>query len=343
MADIKTFITEARSKGLSDDQIRQALKAEGWDTAVIEVGLTGLEMPAAETASKPAEKSSDRPSLHPLMAALHHVLLWFFTASSTVTIASVVASLMGVTVSTTALSTMIAITAITFTPYAIFFLIYLIQSRRKPGLVPGKIWSIITICLHSIGAMIAAITLVVTAINSGEMTVGISALLILGLDLLVVLTYSVAAFVPVALTLLRKIVTIAYLPLLLVLFGILFMMSVLQLGPAQHDQQLRKDLTETAQKVSVYARDKNELPKDSSNISVGKGVRYSYKTKTTYELCGTFQVASKQSMSGSYYTSPRTLSDDYIYDDQFSVSSAGEHCFTINSSVLDPANNNLFY
>ena len=343
MADIKTFITEARGKGLNDEQIRQALKAQGWDAAVIEVGLTGLEVPTVENASVAASPTSDRPSLHPLMAALHHVLLWFFTASSTVTIVSVVASLMGVSVSTTALSTMIAITAITFTPYAIFFLVYLLQSRKKPGLIPGKIWSIITICLHSIGAMIAAITLVVTAINSGELTIGVSALLILGLDLLVVFTYSVAAFVPVKLTLLRKIVTIAYLPLLLVLFGILFMMSVLQLGPAQHDEQLRKDLAATAQKVVEYTRDKNELPKDGSQIVVGKDVRYVYKTKTTYDLCGTFKIANKHSSSDSYYSSPRSLSDTYVYDSQFSANTAGEHCFTITSSLLDPANDTMYY
>jgi hypothetical protein len=343
MADIKTFITEARGKGLSDDQIRQALKAEGWDSAVIEVGLTGLEIPAADEVNEPASKPSDRPSLHPLMAALHHVLLWFFTASSTVTIASVVASLAGVNISATALSTMIAITVITFTPYATFFLIYLIQSRRKPGLIPGKVWSIITICLHSIGAMIAAITLVVSLINSGEWTIMLSAALILGLDLIVVLAYSFAAFVPLKLALARKIITIAYLPLLFILFGILFIMSVLQLGPARHDQQLRKDLTETAQKVVTYTRDKNELPKDGGSITASKDVRYSYKTKTTYELCGTFQVASKQNMTSSYYTSPRALTDSYIYDDQFDASSAGEHCFTITSSILDPANDNLYY
>jgi hypothetical protein len=347
MADIKTFITEARTKGLSDEQIRQALTAQGWDASVVEVGLNGLEVPVADNASESVSKQvpspDQRPSLHPLMAALHHVLLWFFTASSTVTIASVVASLAGVTISPTALSTMIAITVITFTPYAIFFILYLVQSRRKPGLIPGKVWSIITICLHSIGAMIAAITLVVSLINSGEWTVMLSALLILGLDLLVVLAYSFAAFTPMKLALPRKIVTLSYLPLLFILFGILFIMSVLQLGPARHDEQVRKDLTATAQKVVTYARDKNELPKNGSDVIVGKDIRYTYKTKTTYELCGTFEVSSKKSSPYTTYGSSRQISDDYVYETEFEATTPGEQCFTLTSSSLDTTQNDLYY
>lgn len=347
MADIRTFITEARTKGLSDEQIREALKAQGWDPAVIEVGLSGLEVPVASTVSQPSggqvAAADQRPSLHSLMAALHHVLLWFFTASSTVTIVSVVASLMGVTISSTALSTMIAITVITFTPYAIFFILYLLQARRKPGLVPGKVWSIITICLHSIGAMIAAITLVVSVINSGEQTVMLSALLILCLDLLVVVTYSFAAFTPVKLALPRKIITLAYLPLLFVLFGILFIMSVLQLGPARHDLQLREDMAATVRKVVTYTHDHNQLPKDGGDVVVGKDVRYSYKTKTTYDVCGTFQVSSSRNSSRVDYGSTEPLSDDYVYEDMFEAGAKGERCFTLTSSRLETPRNDFYY
>lgn len=339
MPEIQPFVEEARKKGLSDDAIREALRAKGWDGALIEPAILGLDVPAAP-AGQPSQRLAPAKSLSPLMAALQHVLLWFFVASSTVTIASVVASLSGVNVSAQVLASMIAVTIITFTPYAVLYLIYAVKLRRMPELIPGKIWSIITICLHSVAAMIAGITLTVTLITSGDYSVWLSALLIAVLDLIVVATYVLAAF-ELKLQKTRKIAVIAHLPVLLLLFGTLFIMSLMQLGPARHDEQLRKDLADTAMAVHNFATDHHALPTDGSAVVKGKDIRYTKKTDTTYELCGTFQAARRS--SPYYYANDRTFSDDYTYESQFEVSGSGEHCFTITSSPLEERRNPIYY
>lgn len=339
MPEVQSFVEEARKKGLSDDAIRDALRAKGWDNALIEPAILGLDVPAAPS-EQPNQPHTPTKSLSPLMAALQHVLLWFFVASSTVTIASVVASLSGVNVSAQVLASMIAVTIITFTPYAVLYLIYAMKLRRMPELIPGKIWSIITICLHSVAAMIAGITLTVTLITSGDYSVWLSALLIGTLDLIVIATYVLAAF-GLKLRRTRKIAVIAHLPVLLLLFGTLFIMSLMQLGPARHDEQLRKDLADTATAVRDFATMHHTLPTEGSAVVKGKDIRYAKKSDTSYELCGTFQATRRN--SPYYYPNDRSLSDDYVYESQFEATGSGEHCFTITSSPLEERRNPIYY
>jgi len=158
MTEIEIFIKQAREKGLNDDAIRSSLDAKGWDKTAIDLALVGLEVPTPpSTAPQTTATPADQPrSLSPLMAAIHHVILWFFSGSSAVAIGGTVASLYGFQVSSTALASMIAVTLITFIPYALLFGI-LLAKNFKAVTVPNKTWSIITICIHSIGAMIAAI------------------------------------------------------------------------------------------------------------------------------------------------------------------------------------------
>jgi hypothetical protein len=345
MSEINTFVHQARDKGLSDEAIRKALEAEGWAMPLIDTALLDIEVPKPSSEVAPASQPS-HTSLSPLMAAMQHVLLWFFVASSTVTIASVVASLSGYNVSERVLASMIAVTLITFTPYAVLFLIYTLRLRKTPDLIPGKVWSIITICLHSVAAMAAGITLVVTLIVSGEFSVWLSALLILILDLIVLVTYVFAAFAGKKLQMVRKITVTAHLPILLVLFGTLFIMSLLQLGPAKHDEQLRKDLVSTAVAVREYATQHNTLPA-SNDTSVVKGsdIRYTKKTESTYELCADFQANVQRTNSYSYYyrDNQMTLSDDYPSEYQFEGYGGGEHCFTLQSSPLEDKRNPSYY
>lgn len=345
MTELTPFIEQARGKGLNDEDIRKALTAQGWNEAAIEFGLKGLEIPKPRQEPvvlepKVAPKDT-RPSISPLMAALHHVLLWFFTGSSTVTIIGVMASLAGVEVSTQALAAMIAVTVITFTPYAAFFISFLRQAAKTPGLVPGKAWSIISICLHSIGAMIAAITLVVTAITGGEMYILTSAALVLVLGLLVVVTYCTAAFATSdKATALRKVVTRSYLPILAVLFGVLFVLSLMQLGPARHDEQLRKDLATTVQHINQYARDHHQLPSELGSLSASSEIEYTLKADATYEVCATFQTASKN-QSNDRYTPDVAPSDSYVSETSFYPAHTGRNCFTFSSSVIGSGANFL--
>jgi len=335
MVDITTFITEARTKGLDDAKIKNALSDGGWSEAVIDAALLGLTVPQMNPANSSETLHTKQPSLSHLMAALQHVLLWFFTGSSIVTIIAVVASLSGFSVSSEVLASMIAVTLITFTPYAILFLLFLIKSRRNPGLIPGKVWSIITVCLHSIGAMAAAITAVVTIIISGESHVLLSASLILTLNLIMVITYCFAAFSPERLARVRSVILAAHLPVLLLLFGTLFIMSVLQLGPAKHDEQIRKDLTKTVQNINAYAKTHKTLPTDGIDILVGSDVTYIRKNSTNYQVCGTFQTSNKSYSDDSYRSSDQPNNDSYVYESQFYVTNPGQHCFDFLSSPLD--------
>lgn len=332
MTEIHSFIDEARKKGLTDEAIRDALQAQGWDTALIEPAILGIEVPQAPAEQSVPHRSTKTSTLSPLMAAMQHVLLWFFVASSTVTIASVVASLSGMNVSARVLASMIAVTLITFTPYATLFLIFALLLKKTPDLIPGKVWSIITVCLHSIAAMIAGITLVVTLIVSGDYSVWVSALLILILDLIVVATYVLATFA-VNLRRVRKIAIMAHLPVLLLLFGTLFIMSLLQLGPARHDEQLRKDLVSSAVAVREFAVAHKQLPSSGQGVVKGSDIRYSKQNDATYQLCGTFQATRRYS-SSYYYADSVSLSDAYPYESQFETTGGGEHCFTITSSPL---------
>lgn len=333
MPQLDSFIRDARAKGLNDDDTRSALLAEGWDTAVINAALAGLTVPKADdTQSKTATTPQKHTSLSPLMAALHHILLWFFTGSSTVTIAGVVSSLFGMNVSSTALASMIAVTSVTFVPYAILFLIYVRKSYKIPGLVPGKVWSIITICLHSIGAMIASITLVINLITSGQDTVIVSASLILLMNVIVVILYLFAAFYS-ANPKVRSIVLIAYIPLLFILFGVLFSMSALKLGPAQHDDELRETLSSSVRSIANYTRSNDKLPGAASDADVDSAVTYQTISNDNYKVCAVFQTTNK---SNSYYSNYQTYdkTDAYVSESDFYNTDSGNQCFTFKSDYL---------
>jgi hypothetical protein len=218
---------------------------------------------------------------------------------------------------------MIAVTVITFIPYAVLFISFLLQSKRTPGIIPGKVWSIITICIHAVAAMVAAITLVVALINSGEQSLIISALLILTLDLIIVTTYCFAAFAPERLNSVRRIITSSYLPTLGVLFGILTILSALQLGPARHDEQLRKDLVTTVEKINYYTSDHKKLPDTIDTLRTNSDIEYTKTNDQTYEVCATFQTSNRSNRNSSY-----------VSESMFYVINRGHHCFSFQATSL---------
>lgn len=343
MEKLTAFVAQAREKGLPDESIRKNLELEGWGKEKIDTALAGLEVPKPDAPLSETKATASQPtnpfSLSPLMAALHHIILWFFVSSSTITICGTVASLYGISVSSEVLASMIAVTLITFIPYAILFCIYLLKLRKNPLLVPGKVWSIITICLHSVGAMTAAIVLVINLIVSGSQIFIISSALILALNALVVIAYSFAAFgIHRALTL-RKIIVSLYLPLLLIMFGILFSMSLLKLGPAKHDEDLRRDLSAVTAKIRTETRTNNKLPDSISGFTSNSSIRYEKTNTRTYKLCASFQTSNNPNVGGvSYYTersTEETKSDAYADDYSFFNSKSGENCFNFESYYLE--------
>lgn len=332
MNEIETFIQQAREKGLDEATIRSGLEAKSWDKAQINLALSGLEVPTPITAKSPQHTSDSHPSLSPLMAALHHVILWFFTVSSAVAIGGTVASLYGTNVSSTTLASMIAVTLTTFIPYTILFSIFLVKSHKQPLLVPSKVWSIITICLHSIGAMIAAIVVVVNSITGGQPMYLVSAALILLLDLIVVFTYCFAAFGFGPLAKLRRVAITLYLPILIIMFGILFGLSLLRLGPARSDEILRKDLTETTKKIATQTEKDNKLPDSISNLTSNPAISYAKISTKTYQLCGTFQLANASDYPSYYGGSSNT--DSYVDESMFYANQPGKNCFDFTSDHL---------
>jgi len=333
MTEIDTFVKEAREKQLSDSAIRKALESEGWNKDEIDLGLSGLSVPHRQDAPSTTGTFS-HTALSPLMAALHHILLWFFTASSTITIIGVIASLYGETVSVEALAAMIAVTVVTFIPYAVLFGVFLRLDYKRKGVIPGKVWSIITVCLHSIGAMIAAITLVVTTITDGSTSVLIGAALVLLLNAIVITTYCFGAFSLTHVPKFRKVVILLHLPVLVILFGILSILSVMQIGPAKHDDTLRQEMVTTVQKIHTYTGEHRKLPADGAAVVTSKEIHYTKKSDTTYELCGDFQV-HKKAVTESYSASPSPIRDEYVYKDQFSYYGSADRCFLFTATALE--------
>src|SRR5690606_31513541 len=129
--------------------------------------------------------------------------------------------------------------------------------KQDPNLTPGSIWSIITVCLHSLGALVAAIVLTVALITGGDLSTIISSAIILALYSVVVATYSLAAFAKPSRT--RKIVLFASLPVLAIIMGSLFTLSLMQIGPSLQDQKTRDNLVLTTQSIAEFVADNNRV------------------------------------------------------------------------------------
>lgn len=95
MDDAKEYVAQAREKGLSDDQIKQMLIDSGWTVAQARAVLYDLKIPVAPqlrirqdspaAAQLPVQATSaSTNSIGALEAAFQHVLLWVFTATTTV-------------------------------------------------------------------------------------------------------------------------------------------------------------------------------------------------------------------------------------------------------------------
>ena len=328
MAKIEAFIKSARAKGLDDNDIKEALIEQGWKKGEIVTALSGVAVPKPESTGK----GSDPHTIHPLFAALQHVLLWFFIASSSISIAAVVSSITGSNVNPQALASLIAVTAITFTPYAVFYIFYLNKLRKDPRVIPGNIWSIITVCLHSLGTLAAAIVLVVALITNGESSTIISSAIMLTLYGIVVATYSFAAFAHPGK--LRRAILYISLPILALIMGTLFTLSMMRIGPSLEDQNTRKDMVSSMQSIAEFIAKENRIPEDNEgqDLLTSQDITYKKQTVISYELCATFNAGNTSSdlFEAPYFS----LIDAYPHESQFATNKAGEACFSVESSYL---------
>ncbi|HRQ86772.1 MAG TPA: hypothetical protein PLY16_01545, partial [Candidatus Saccharibacteria bacterium] len=211
-------------------------------------------------------------------------------------------------------------------------ILYLRKLRKNPQTIPGNIWSIITICLHSLGALAAAIILVVALIADGENSTIISSAIILTLYSIVVATYSFAAFAHPGK--LRKSMLYISLPVLALIMGTLFTLSMMRIGPSLEDQNTRKDMVSSMQSISEFIAKENRLPEDSEgqDLLTDQDLKYKKQTTISYQLCATFNAGNvSDDLYGAYYFS---LTDAYPHESQFATNKPGEACFSVESSYL---------
>lgn len=337
--EIREFIAKAHERNIDNETIRRSLLRHGWSEAAIDAAILGdLEVPTSTEA--PAAKSSpgkQSPSSGPLASALHHVLLWFFVGSAALAITSAISSLFYETVSEDALASFIAVSVITFIPFWIAFLAYLRQRRHEPRLVPGRIWSIITICIGSIGVMSAAIVGVVTLITDGQVATAVSAGALLVLFTCVVLVYATALSITTKKARIQKLLLhIPIMVIALLLVGI-FVPSLLQLGPVRNDESLREDLIESVEAIRIATENENKLPDDASEYLANPAINYRKLSETRYELCAPFAITKTQER-------PRNSSIDDAYVSNYDfMGDKDNNCFTLQSSQLNSTRMNPIF
>lgn len=134
----------------------------------------------------------------------------------------------------------------------------------------------------------------------------------------------------------RTILLAAHLPLLIIMFGILFTMSLLKLGPAKHDEDLRRDLTGLVQNIARKTREDNKLPDSIDSMTTNRAITYKKMSDKKYQVCANFQTSGQSNSSYYYgYDGAYMQNDDYVSESRFYVASRGDHCFEFTSTYLE--------
>lgn len=350
MNDLRTFIDNAREKGLDDTRIKKMLDGGGWTEGQIDAALLGLEIPTAPSQSvdkatakltaagdmSQAEAKPARHGLPALPAALHHVFLWIFTLTSTIMITIVATVLFGASGgSSETLLTYVVMELLTFLPFVFAYAYYLRKRKADEALGTGKVWSVLTIVFHSIGLIgsLIAFVLILVLVHDSDTVAGLlsSGALVL-VNLFVVLTYAIANFTHSSSTLKRRYL-IAFPALLFLIISSFAVVALAKVGPIKADDQTRQNLVQASEAVKEYVRDNKKLPASLSQISVEPGINYRRVNDVEYELCANFVLEED---SDSFYRE-EGLRDDYVDTYMFGNESSGKQCWTIENSQLSDA------
>jgi len=352
--ELQKFIEQARAKNLSDEQITSLLKDQGWNDNQIVAGLNGLAVPTANTtptseSTEPqlspvaAVKTDERPSISHLEAALQHVLLWVFTLTSTIMFGVVAGALTSIlsgygdggTGFNSLFKIFLVVEIVAFVPFLIFYIRYLKRQAAQPGLLTGKVWSIITIVLHSVGFIGALISLIVTMILSVGFLPSITLFNVATVLLngFVVITYTVANFSKLSLKFRRQLLWL--LPvgsaLLIAAFAVVMLVVRSTLG---QDSATRETLVSAVEKVHEYTTDNNALPDSLSQAGFNdKAISYNKTSDSQYQICADFDRSS----SGRSYSSRSGNSDSYVSTYDFTNSGSGRQCFKFYNTDLQSA------
>lgn len=334
MGKIQDFIQDARDKKLDDAAIRDLLKAAGWQQAEIDAGMLGVEVPRPDG----QHVKDGRPALSPLEAALHHVLLWVFVLATSIALSAVSATLFGGNQSLEAIAAYIAVAIVTLVPYAVFYSLYLKKLRKNQELTTHRVWSIITIVLHSLGTIAALITLIVTLIVDTNTSVIVASSSVAVLGALVVVAYAAATFMKPEHAI-RKAILYAYLPLLVLFLAVYGVLAVMKMPDLRADKMLRQDLVTSVQNIVDYAKTNKKLPEQATADIIKPGITYTKTSDTEYKVCGDFKTSAGY---GYAYPATDTASyptyDSYVSEYQF-MTDKGNHCFTFQSAPLSGIDN----
>ncbi len=353
MNNVKQFVAEARSKGLHDEQIKQLLINAGWAETEAQVAVLDLSIPSAphtaqDTSSVEPSQSQPHANVNPhtkvndksisaLEAALQHVLLWVFTITTSIMIGVVSYELFGArSGSSETLLTYLVLEVFTFIPFAILFSNYLKKFRKQSDLKTGKVWSIITIVLHSLGLIgaLATFVLVLVLVDGGDDTTAllVSSAAIATMNALVVSAYVIANFVKPTYAWRKKVLPLFPI-LLLVLISIFGILALVRVGPLRADDQTRKQLVSIVKAIREEAKSSKSLPATLQDVDANTvGVSYAKQTNTKYQLCADFN----KGIDSGYDRGNYDIDDTYISTYDFEAENNGQQCFTIKATSLIP-------
>jgi type II secretory pathway pseudopilin PulG len=356
--ELAQFVTRAREKGNDDETIRTMLLSAGWPAAQVDAALHGLDVPLAPVATAPlpvagtvatapfasaagggeVNPATARPSIGALEAALQHILLWLFTGTVTTSIFTLVFTWLFGVMTLKLWFVHLVILTIAFAPFAVLYGKYLRERTVTPDLRTGKVWSIITIVIHSIGmlsALAGGIISLIVAQGQSRLALGLSFGLVLIVNGVVVAGYTAANFGPTEWR--GRSLAIKLMPLiLLVVVAGLLATSLFGVGAADKNQKTQTNLVNAAVAVRQYTVANKRLPAtlSATDATDVDGITYRKLTSTTYELCGNF--ASDMSRNESGYSSgvSYTPTDSYVYKSQFTSKTKGKNCFKLRSGSL---------
>jgi hypothetical protein len=340
MNDVSAYIKHLREAfHASDDIIIEKLQAAGWSekdatSAVTLAALPDAPAPTTITHSHHAPKheaASNKSGLSSLSQAMQHILLWFFSISTTITLSILAASMFyAESSSSEVLSVFVAVSLLTFTPFAFVFWDYLKKYKKDKTTVTGKVWSIITIVVHSLAAIISGVVLLVNLLTNPETGLIVATSVIILMNLLIVTTYYFATFGKPA-SKFRDICVQVFLPVLFMILALFALYGYTKLAPVKADEQTREKLVKTVEAIRDYRSQNNaKLPTALSSLKDvdTSGITYKKKSETQYSVCATFKLKRRYSYYQTY-----TRSDNSVSTYDFEVNKTGETCFAFKTTT----------
>lgn len=344
-----SFIHQLKNNGVNSQQIFQSAQITGqWSDDVIATALYSLDRnekePRTQTKAEVAshENNNGVQSISILQTVFHHIALWFFIGATIPALITLVDLLTGGTTSPSTITTFLSVVIVTGGLYFVFYGIYLRKAlKSKETIIPGKVFSIITMAFALVTLLIAAIAGLTVLVSSsfGGDSIGDSGT-VLSSALTVVIAGAVIAIYWAATFLktnnkTRKPLLIGSPIAIIAIITALFIAGFSTLPSVIADEKTRDALVETSEKIVNLTKLESSLPEDDTVLSLEDGMSYKKLDKNSYELCATFKNDSTNPYA---LGDTAALNDSYLSEYDFQNYSKGESCFTIESGVMEEIN-----